>query len=103
MTTSIKSATLEELKGHRLTEVKGRKPTYNDIEVWEEECSKIATRVKNHTIRGGKELGFLAIVISQEEYRLEIEDEEWEYEEPQEPEEYNPDITGEEEDFERSR
>lgn len=103
MSTSIKSATLEELKPHQLTQVKGRKPTFHDIEVWEEECSTIATKVKNHTIQGGRQLGFLAIIISQEEYRLEIEDDDFEYEEPTEPEEYNPDITGDEEDHERAR
>jgi hypothetical protein len=103
MSTSIKSATLEELKPHQLTKVKGRKPTYHDIEVWEEECSKIATRIKNHTIKGGRQLGFLAIVISQEEYRLEIEDEDFEYEEPTEPEEYNTEITGEEEEHDKAR
>ena len=93
---------LEELKPHLLTQVKGRKPTYHDIEVWEEECSKIATRIKNHTIEGGRRLGFLAIIISQEEYRLEIENDEWEYEEPTKPEEYNPEITRDVEDYERA-
>jgi hypothetical protein len=96
-------AKLEELKPHRLTQVKGRKPTLYDIKVWEEECSTIATNVKNHTIQGGRQLGFLAIVISQEEYRLGIEDKDFQYDKPTKPEEYSPDITGEEENHKRAR
>jgi hypothetical protein len=89
MSTSIKLATLEEVKPHRLTQVKGRKPTFYDIKVWEEECSTIATKVKTHTIQGGRQLGFLA--------------KDFEYDEPTKPEEYSPDITREEEDHKRAR
>jgi hypothetical protein len=101
--TSAKADTLSELKDHHLTKVIGRKPNHQDVETWEEEASEIATLIKTTPIQGGQELGHLAIVISKEEYRLEIEDEDWEYEEPTDPGPYNPDITGNEGDHEIRR
>jgi DNA repair exonuclease SbcCD ATPase subunit len=101
--TSAKADTLSELKDHHLTKVIGRKPNHQDVETWEEEASEFATLIKTTSIQGGQELGHLAIVISEEEYRLEIEDEDWEYEEPTDPGPYNPDITGNEGDHEIRR
>ena len=98
-----KNAVLDELKPHQLTRVKGRKPTFHDIETWEEECATIATLVKTNSIEGGTKLGHLATIIPEDEYRLEIEDGDWEYEEPTDPGPYNPDITGDEDDHVRAR
>lgn len=98
-----KNAVLEELKPHRLTSVIGRKPTFHDIETWEEECSTIATLIKTNSIQGGNKLGHLATIIPEDEYRLEIEDNDFEYEEPTDPGPYNPDITGNEDDHVRAR
>ena len=72
MTTS--NDILEELKPHQLTRVHGSQPTHQDIEVWTEEAAAIATKIKTRNIQGGTTLGHLAIVIPEEEYQLEIED-----------------------------
>ena len=80
--TSAKKDVLEELKEHHLTRVLGRKPTAQDVELWEEETAEIATLIKTSSIQGGLVHGHLAIVIPQDEYQLEIEDEDWDYEEP---------------------
>ena len=95
--TSAKKDVLEELKEHHLTRVHGRKPTAQDVEVWEEEAAEIATLIKTSSIQGGLVNGHLAIVIPQDEYRSEIEDEDWSYNEPTDPGSYNPDILGDEE------
>lgn len=97
MTTS--NDILEELKPHQLTRVHGRQPTHRDIEIWTEEAAAIATKIKTRNIQGGTTLGHLAIVIPEEEYQLEIEDDTWTYEEPEYPGAYNPDITGDEDDY----
>ena len=82
---TIKTAVLEELKPHKLTKVTGRKPTFDDVERWVEECSDITARVKTDVFTGGQELGHIAMVIPEEEYRLKLEDCDWEYEEPSDP------------------
>jgi hypothetical protein len=94
--TTIKTATREDLRGKHLTRVHGRQPNANDVETWEEEAAEIASaiKVKSRFILGGEIHGILAMVIPEDEYRLEIEDMDFEYEEPQRPEPYNPDITG---------
>lgn len=89
---------LEELKPHQLTRVIGRQPTHRDVEIWMEEAATIASKIKTRSIEGGTTLGHLAIVIPEDEYQLEIEDNTWVYEEPEYPGAYNPDITGNEND-----
>ena len=90
---------LEELKPHQLTRVLGRQPTHRDVEISMEEAAAIATKIKTRLIEGGTTLGHLAIVIPEDEYQLEIEDANWEYEEPEYPGAYDPDITGNEDDY----
>lgn len=103
MNSSAKLDTLEELKHRKLTVVKGRKPNHEDVEVWEEECAQGATLIKSTHHPLGKQLGHLADVISEEEYRLEIEDNDWTYELQDDPGAYNPDITGAEDEWEIKR
>jgi len=103
MNSSVKLDTLEELKHRKLTKVRGRKPNHEDVEVWEEECAQGATLIKSTHHPMGKQLGHLADVISEEEYRLEIEDDDWTYELQEEPGAYNPNITGDEEEWEIKR
>ena len=92
---TIKTAVLEELKPHKLTKVTGRKPTFDDVERWVEECSDIAARVKTDVFEGGQ--------IPEEEYRLELEDGDWEYAEPSDPGPYHPEIDADTEEFVKSR
>lgn len=99
MNNSAKLDTLEELKHTKLTKVKGRKPNHEDVETWEEECAIGATKIKTTYHPEGKTLGHLADVISEDEYRLEIMDDDWEYEIQEEPGAYNPDITGDEDEY----
>ena len=89
---------LEELKPYQLTRVIGRQPTHRDVEIWLEEAATIASKIKTRSIEGGTTLGHLAIVIPEDEYQLEIENNTWVYEEPEYPGAYNPDITGNEND-----
>lgn len=103
MNSSVKLDTLEELKYRNLTVVKGQKPNHEDVETWEEECAQGATLIKSTHHPMGKQLGHLADVISEEEYRLEIEDEDWTYNLQDDPGAYNPNINGDEEDWEIKR
>ena len=100
---TIKTAVLEELKPHKLTKVTGRKPTFDDVERWVEECSDIAAKVKTDCFAMGQDLGHIAMVIPQEEYRLELDNEDWEYEEPSDPGPYSEEITADTVEFEKSR
>jgi hypothetical protein len=95
MTTSAKNDMFLELKDLHLTKIIGRKPTAQDVDRWEDEAAEIATLIKNRTIPGGMEHGHLAIVIPEDEYRLEIEDEAYEYVEPTDPGSY-PTLDGDE-------
>jgi hypothetical protein len=95
MTTSAKNDVLLELKDLHLTKIIGRKPTAQDVDRWEDEAAEMATLIKNRTIPGGMEHGHLAVVIPEDEYRLEIEDEAYEYVEPADPGSY-PTLDGDE-------
>jgi hypothetical protein len=66
----------------------GRKPIATDVEEWEDEAAEMATLIKLQTIPGGMEHGHLAIVIPEDEYRLELEDNDYDYEEPTNPGSY---------------
>jgi hypothetical protein len=69
------------------------------VDKWEEEASAIATLIATSLFERGGELGHLACVISEAEYQLEIEDEEWDYIEPTNPGPYNTEITGEKDEY----
>ena len=100
---SAKNDVIEELKDQdqELTTVIG-KPTALDVNRWEEEVAEMAATIKNSIFPGGATHGFLAVVIPEEEYQLEIEDEEWTYQEPTDPGSY-PDFDGDVDDTERRR
>lgn len=99
---SIKSEVIETLKGHKLTRVLNRQPTHEDVNTWMDEIAQMASLITVRTIPGGIEHGLLATVIPEEEYQLEIEDEDYEYEEPTDPGSY-PELDGDEEPHEVSR
>lgn len=95
---TTKIETLKTLAGSHLTRVIGRKPTAHDVDRWEDEISEMAALIPVRIFEGGLEHGLLATVIPEDEYRLEIEDEDWEYEEPEDPGSY-PDLEGNEDEF----
>jgi regulator of replication initiation timing len=95
---TIKSDTLDQLRGQNLTKVIVHKPNAQDVDRWEDELSKMATLITARSIPGGLELGLLSTVISEEEYQLEIEDENYEYNEPTDPGSY-PELDGDEDDI----
>jgi hypothetical protein len=95
MTTSAKNNVMLELKDLHLTKIIGRKPTAQDVDRWEDEAAEMATLIKNRAIPGGMEHGHLAIVIPEDEYGLEIEDETYKYVEPSDPGSY-PTLNGDE-------
>lgn len=99
MASSAKNDVLDELKPYTLTKVIGRKPNHEDVEVWEEEAAEGATLIKTNYHPQGQTLGHLADVISEEELRLEIEDEDWTYEIQTDPGPYNTEITGDEDEW----
>ena len=78
---TIKTATRKDLRGKHLIRVHGRQPNANNVETWEEEAAEIASaiNVKSRFIQGGEIHGLLAMVIPEDEYRLEIEDMDFEY------------------------
>lgn len=95
--TSIELQTKDLLKGQELTKVIGRKPTSQDIDLWEEELATQSAQIKVRSIPEGMQFGLLAAVIPQEEYALEIEDEDFEWEEPTDLGPY-PELDGTEDD-----
>ena len=99
---SAKAQVMEELRGKTLTKCLGRSPTAWDVEQIEEVLAIMATEIKTSLFQGGQEHGCLAAVISEEEYRLEIMDATFVYQEPLgEPlSAYNPNITGAEDEHE---
>ena len=99
MASSTKNDVLGELKPYTLTKVIGRKPNHEDVEVWEEEATEGATLIKTNYHPQGQTLGHLADVISEEELRLEIEDEDWTYGIQTDPGPYNIEITGNEDEW----
>ena len=60
-------------------------------------CNQSQTQIHS---RSGTH-GLLAIVVPEDEYRLEIDNEDFEYKEPQQHEPYNEDIMGGEDEHER--
>ena len=90
MTTS--KAIIESLTGTSVTSINGRRPTATDIETLEKELASIAAKVKTSLFTEGEKHGHLCNVISNEAYGAIINDEDFEYKEPDIPEPYNPDI-----------
>ena len=99
---SAKNDVIEELRNQELTTVLDRKPTALDVDRWEDEVAEMAASITNTIMPGGATHGFLAVVVPEEEYQLEIEDPEFEYQEPEDPGAY-PDIDEDVEDNERRR
>ena len=101
---SAKNDVIEELKDQdqELTTVIG-KPTALDVNRWEEEVAEMAATIKNSIFPGGAMHGFLAVVIPEEEYQLEIKDEEWAYEGEQTDLGSYPDFNGDVDETERRR
>ena len=102
MSTNIKTTTLEALRDFHLTPVFGRKPTAADVDNWEEEAAEGASSIKTNAVPGGQLHGHLAYMIPEAEYQLEIEDDEWVFEEQTTPAAY-PEVTGDEESWERKQ
>lgn len=62
MTLPINLAMLQELNGpYKLTRVKGQKPTYHNIKVYNgrKSAQKLQQGPENHTIPDGRQLGFM--------------------------------------------
>ena len=62
--------------------------TRETIKNSEEEVGGVMTTVKSYHFKRGCVSGHLAAIIPQEDYRTIIGDEEWEYQEPEELDEY---------------
>ena len=65
--------------------------TPESIDNLEEEIGGVAATVKSYHFEGGIDNGHLAAIIPQADYRIIIEDEDWEYEPPEELDEYDED------------
>ena len=93
MSTTAKTTTLEELRDFHLTPVFGQKPTAADVDNWEDEAAKGTSSIKTNAVPGGQLHGHLTYVIPEAEYQLQIEDEEWTFQEQAMPAAY-PEVTG---------
>lgn len=89
---STQEAIIESLSGHTVTSFKGRRPTATDIDTLEKELAVIAAKIKTSLFEGGQRHGHLCNVISDEAYQIIINNEDFEFEEPELPEAYNPEI-----------
>ena len=63
--------------------------TPESIDNLEEEVGGVAATVKSYHFDSGIDNGHLAVIIPQADYRIIIEDDGWEYEPPEELEEYD--------------
>ena len=89
---STRESVIELLKGYSVTSFKGRKPTATDVDTLEKELAEIATTIESSLFEGGDEHGHLCCVIPNEAYGQLIDDEDFEFEAPEAPEPYNPEI-----------
>lgn len=98
---STREAVIESLQGHTVTSFKGRKPTATDVDTLEKELAAIASTVKTNLFPEGSEHGHLCCVLPNEAYGRIIGDPNYEFETPEAPEPYNPDIDNTTGDLER--
>ena len=89
---STREAIIDSLAGTSVTSFKGRRPTATDIDTLEKELAIIAATVKTSIFPEGERHGHLSNVISNESYGAIIGDPNFELEEPEVPEAYNPNI-----------
>jgi hypothetical protein len=89
---STREAIIDSLAGTSVTSFKGRRPTATDIDTLEKELAIIAATVKTSIFPEGEKHGHLCNVISNESYGAIIGDPNFELEEPDVPEAYNPNI-----------
>lgn len=89
---STQEAVIESLQGHSVTSFKGRKPTATDVDTLEKELATIASTVQTNIFPGGRQHGHMCCVIPNEAYGRIIADPNFEFETPEAPEPYNPDI-----------
>jgi hypothetical protein len=89
---STREAVIESLQGRTVTSFKGRKPTTTDVDTLEKELAAIASTVKTNLFPEGSKHGHLCCVLPNEAYGRIIGDPNYEFETPEAPEPYNPDI-----------
>lgn len=89
---SSQEAIIESLSGTSVTSFRGRRPTATDIDTLEKELAVIAAKIKTSLFEGGQQHGHLCNVISNEAYGIIIGDADFEWEEPELPEAYDPEI-----------
>jgi hypothetical protein len=89
---STREAIIDSLEGTSVTSFRARRPTATDINTLEKELAIIAATVKTSIFPEGKRHGHLCNVISNESYGAIIGDPDFELEEPDVPEPYNPNI-----------
>jgi hypothetical protein len=89
---STREAIIDSLEGTSVTSFRARRPTATDINTLEKELAIIAAMVKTSIFPEGKRHGHLCNVISNESYGAIIGDPDFELEEPDVPEPYNPNI-----------
>lgn len=89
---STQEAIIEALSGYTVTSFKGRRPKATDLDTLEKELAVVAATQKTSLFEGGQRHGHLCNVISDEAYGIIINDEDFEFEEPELPEAYNPEI-----------
>ena len=90
---------LAKLKDQHLPRIRG-KPTVQDIKDLREWAAEIASSIKTNAYPQGQIQGHLPMVIPEDEFRLEIEDEDFEYEEQTDPGAYSTEVTGDEDEYE---
>ena len=98
---STREAVIESLKGYTVTSFKRRKPTATDVDTLEKELAAIAAKVKTTLFEGGDRHDHLCCVLPDEAYGQIIDNADYEFEEPEAPEPYNPEINDNTPDHER--
>lgn len=71
-----------------------REPTAEDINQLEIKCAEIAVKFETGLFQGGDDLGHMCVIVSQQRYRNELDDQTFVYTVPVCLEAFNPELTG---------
>ena len=90
---TVMAETKRRIAEENVTKITGE-PTAEDVEQLQIELAEIAVKFDTGIFQGGDELGHMCLIVSEQKYREEIEDQNWTYNAPERPEAFDPNLGG---------
>ena len=90
---TVMAETKRRIAEENVTKIIGE-PTVEDVEQLQIELVKIAVKFDTGIFQGGDELGHMCLIVSEQKYQEEIEDQNWTYNAPERPEAFDPNLGG---------